>query len=293
MIRSMTGFGRAERSAGSLRVGVEIRSLNHRHVEVRLKVPAALAALEEGLRKRLGAVVQRGRAEATVSLSGQDLAAPVEVNHSLIKGYLKAAGEVARRHNLAGEVTLETVLSLPGAVSLRTENGDISARERKAVEAAFDSAVKELDRSRVREGKHLAGDLSKRFRAVERHRSAIARRSKGAATRWARRLKERLEQIDGAQAVDPSRLAQEVAFLASRCDITEELVRLRGHLEEALALLRGGREPIGRKLDFLLQELHREANTINSKLEDLEVSRHALAIKAEIEKIREQAQNIE
>lgn len=293
MIRSMTGFGRAERSAGTLRVGVEIRSLNHRHAEVRLKLPQPLGLLEEPLRKRLTDVVKRGRAEATVSVSGHEVKAPVEVNHALIQGYLKAAGEVSRRHGLKGAIALESALSLPGAVTVKPGNGELSPRQRKAVETAFDAAVKELEKSRVREGRHLHGDLTRRFREVEKHRAAVMARASGSPGRWARRLKERFAEMEDAPKVDPGRLAQEIAFLASRSDITEELVRLEGHLIQANKLLGQKGEPVGRKLDFLLQEMHREANTINSKSEDLRVSRHALAIKAELEKIREQAQNIE
>ncbi len=293
MIRSMTGFGRAERRWGSLRVGVEIRSVNGRHAEVRVKVPPPLAALEEGLRRRLGAAVLRGRAEATVTVSGLEMSAPVEVNHALIRGYMVAAREVARKHRLAGEVTLESVLALPGAVTVRTGGGELPAAGRRVVEAAFAAAIEVLQRSRAREGRHLAADLGRRLRRLDAHREALGRRARGAAPRWATRLRARLAEIARGVEVDPARLAQEVAFLASRCDVTEEIVRLESHVAEARKLIEADGDPAGRKLDFLVQEMHREANTINSKSEDLQVSRHALAIKAEIEKIREQAQNIE
>lgn len=293
MIRSMTGFGRAERTRGTLRVGVEIRSVNHRHAEVRVKVPSPLAALEEDLRRRLGAAVRRGRAEATVTVSGLEISAPVEVNHALIRGYLQAARKVARTHKLAGAVTLESVLALPGAVTMKADGGELPPSGRNVIVAAFDAAVVEFERSRQREGSHLAGDLGKRLKVLERHRAALVRLSGDASTRWVKRLMARLEEMPRAVEVDPTRLAQEVAFLASRSDVTEELVRLQSHVAQARELLSGIGEPVGRKLDFLLQEMHREANTINSKSEDLDVSGHALAIKAEIEKIREQAQNIE
>lgn len=293
MIRSMTGFGRAERNAGPLRVGVEIKSLNHRHAEVRLKLPPMLSAMEEPLRNRLRSAVQRGRAEATVTLSGFEMESPVEVNHALIRGYLQAAGDVRKRHRLDGSVGLEAVLSLPGAVTLRQSDTQLSPKQMKAVESAFDAAVKELEGSRLREGRHLAVDLGRRFKAVERHRAAVLSRAKGASARWSRRVKERLAELEEASRVDPGRLAQEIAFLATRSDITEELVRLEGHLDQAIKLLGQSAEPVGRRLDFLLQEMHREANTINSKSEDLNVSRHALSIKVELEKIREQAQNLE
>jgi uncharacterized protein (TIGR00255 family) len=200
---------------------------------------------------------------------------------------------VAARHGLGGAVSLESVLALPGAVTLRTADGALDPEQRAAVEAAFDAAVAELQRSRAREGRRLASDLTRRMRAIRRHRAAVARRAKGLPARCAKRLAARLEEIEGGRAVEPQRLAQEVAILAGRSDITEELVRLEGHVEESLRLLREAGEPVGKKLDFLLQEMHREANTINSKSEDLDISRRALAVKAEIEKVREQIQNIE
>lgn len=293
MIRSMTGFGRGERKAGSVLVDVEIRSVNHRHAEVRVKVPPRLASIEDALRQRLGAAVTRGRVDATVNVSGAEEAVPVEVNHALVAAYLKAAGEIAERHGLKGAVSLESVLALPGAVSLRAGNGAITADQQEAVQGAFDGAVLELQKARAAEGKRLAADIVKRLKAILGHHSGIARRAKGLPGRYAKRLTERVEEMRKGVQVDPLRLAQEVALLASRSDITEELVRLKGHVEQALSFMTEPSEPVGKKLDFLLQEMHREANTINSKTEDLEISRETLAIKAEVEKVREQAQNIE
>jgi len=290
----MTGFGRSESKSGSMLVAVEIRCVNHRFADLRVKVPRPLAAMEEPLRQRLAAAVARGRADATVSISGQSAEAPVEVNHALIEAYLKAGAEVARKHKLGGEITLQSVLSLPGAVSLRGgDNGSLTKSEQKAVEKAFEAALKELGKARSREGKHLAGDVAKRLKLIEGHRAEIDARAGQSGTRYARKLQERLAGIENSPHIDPARLAQEVAMLASRADVTEELVRLDGHVKQAAVLLKGGKEPVGKRLDFLVQEMLREANTINSKSEELEISRNALAIKAEIEKIREQIQNIE
>jgi len=293
MIRSMTGFGRGERRVGSLTVGVEIRSVNHRHAELRVKLPAALAAMEDPLRRRLAAAVTRGRVDATVSISGLEEPVPVEINHALVAAYLRAAGEVASRHSLGGTVSLESVLSLPGVVSLRAADGSIAPDQEQAVAAAFGAAVEDLQRARTSEGKHLAAEVERRLRGIEKHRLLIERRAKGAAGRYAKRLAARVAELMADRSVDPARLAQEVALLASRSDITEEIVRLQGHVKQALGAMKSSKEPVGRKLDFLLQEMHREANTVNAKSEDIEISRDALAIKAEVEKVREQVQNIE
>jgi len=290
----MTGFGRSESKSGPMLVAVEIRCVNHRFADLRVRVPRNLASMEEPLRQRLAGAVTRGRADATVSISGQVSEAPVEVNHALIEAYLKAASEVGKRHKLAGEITLQSVLSLPGAVSVRgSDNGALSKSEERAVEKAFDKALKELTKARSREGKHLAADVGKRLALIQTHRAAIEERAGKSSTRYAKKLSERLSAIDDSPHIDPARLAQEVALLASRSDVTEELVRLDGHIRQAAVLLKGGKEPVGKRLDFLVQEMLREANTINSKSEELEISRSALAIKAEIEKIREQVQNIE
>lgn len=293
MTRSMTGFGRAERRAGTFLVSVEIRSVNHRHAEIRVKVPPPLAALEDPLRQQLGAAVVRGRVDATVNVSGGGAEVPVEVNHTLVAAYLRAAAEVAERHGIEGHVPLERILALPGVISLRAETAELTPAQRAAIEAAFREAIGALQQARASEGRHLAADIVKRLRAVEKHRSAIVRIAKTLPSALARRLRARIAEIGEGRAVDPGRLAQEAAMLASRADITEELVRLQGHVEQAIGLLGATKEPAGKKLDFLLQEMHREANTINSKSEDLRISREALAIKAEIEKVREQAQNIE
>ena len=293
MIRSMTGFGRGKGSAGPLLVEVEIRSVNHRHAEVRVKVPPRLASLEDPLRQKLSAVITRGRVDATVNLSGADEVAPVEVDHSLVAAYLRAASEIAKRHSLSGAVNLESVLALPGAVSLRATNGAVTPEQQRAVDTAFEAAINELQGARALEGKRLAADIVKRLKLILHHRDAIARRAKGLPGRYAKRLAARVKEIREGMQIDPLRLAQEVALLASRSDVTEELVRLEGHVEQALAYMTRQNEAIGKKLDFLLQEMHREANTINSKTEELEISRDTLAIKAEVEKVREQAQNIE
>ncbi len=292
MIRSMTGFGRSERRSGAVQVGVEIRCVNHRYAEARVRVPRVLASMEEALRQRLAAAVARGRAEASVSITGLRSRAPVEVNHSLLAAYLKAGTEIAARHGIPGSISLESLLALPGAVSLRNDDDPLSAAQRRLVEGTFDAAVREMRRARLREGRHLAADIRNRLRKIARFKAAIAARARKSVARWARRVKERASQIASVQ-VDPNRLAQEVALLASRSDITEELVRLAGHVKQAVALLGRPKEPVGKRLDFLLQEMHRETNTINSKAEDLEISRLALAVKGEIEKIREQVQNLE
>ena len=293
MIRSMTGFGRGERRTGSFAVSVEIRSVNHRHAEFRVKVPPPLAGLEDDLRQRLSRALTRGRVDAQVTISGLDLRAPVEVDHALVAAYLEAASRIASRHGLEGAVSLESVLSLPGVVSLRNDPPALGDEHRSAVGAAFEAALAGLESARAAEGRHLASDLEKRLRAIERLRASIGRRARGMVPRCAKRLRARIAEIDGGRAVDPARLAQEVAILASRSDITEELVRLEGHVRQARQILKDPKEPAGKRLDFLLQEMHREANTINSKSEDLGISRDTLTIKAEVEKIREQVQNVE
>jgi uncharacterized protein (TIGR00255 family) len=293
MIRSMTGFGRAEHKSGKLQIGVEIRCVNHRYADLRVKLPRVLAGMEEDLRQKLSGAINRGRADALVSVSGLESEAPVEVNHSLISAYLRAGSEVARKHRLEGAISLQSVLGLPGAVSVRGENGGVTRVQQKAVQAAFEAALKDLARTKDREGKHLGSDLNKRLKQVEKDRAEIAKRSRGSATKYAKRLHEKLAGIEGADQIDSARMAQEVALLASRADITEELVRLQAHLKQAGVFLKNGKGSIGKKLDFLVQEMHREANTINSKSEDLNVLRLALDIKAELEKIREQVQNIE
>ena len=295
MIKSMTGYGRGEASVGPLRVTVEVRGVNHRFADIKLKLPADLASLEQELARRVARKVRRGRVDVTISVSrGSDAPPALEINRPVVEAYLKASERLRADYGLTGEVTVQQVLALPDAMLPRVASGSVSETESAAVTEALDGALTGLEAMRSLEGRTLAGDLDRRAAAIERLRERMAKRSPRMAPLYAKRLKARIRELNGARVTEPSRLAQEVALVADRSDITEELVRLGGHVEQLRGMLsaRGG-EPVGKKLDFIMQEMNREANTINSKAIDLAICRDALEVKVEVERIREQVQNIE
>lgn len=295
MIKSMTGYGRGEASVGPLRVTVEVRGVNHRFADIKVKLPADLASLEQELARRVARKVRRGRVDVTISVSrGSDAPPALEINRPVVEAYLKASERLRADYGLTGEVTVQQVLALPDAMLPRVASGSVSETESAAVTEALDGALTGLEAMRSLEGRTLAGDLDRRAAAIERLRERMAKRSPRMAPLYAKRLKARIRELNGARVAEPSRLAQEVALLADRSDITEELVRLGGHVEQLRGMLsaRGG-EPVGKKLDFIMQEMNREANTINSKAIDLAICRDALEVKVEVERIREQVQNIE
>lgn len=292
MVRSMTGFGRGEAVRDRYRVTVEARAVNHRFLDVALRLPKAAAGFEEGLRTMLAAKLSRGRVEVFVSVEevGESLR-PVKVDIPLARGYQEALGQLREALNLPGEVTVGMLLSLPGIIGTEEANDPEALWE--ALAKATAAALNETVRMREAEGARLAADLKARLAMVGGRLEAIASRAPAVIDEYRSRLEDRLREALGEFPVDEGRLLQEVALLADRAGITEEVVRFRSHLAEAEATLTGAEAAVGRKLDFLLQELNREVNTIGSKANDLEIARSVIAVKAELEKIREQVQNIE
>jgi uncharacterized protein (TIGR00255 family) len=293
MIRSMTGFGRGEREAGGLLITADVRTVNHRFLDVRIKLPPESTPLESDLRRRIGKHVRRGRVELSISLQRGNGTGDVRVNQSLVRGYLAAARAVQKETGLTGDVPLSMLLQLPGALKVESARPSLSRSECTAVGAAVEDALQALSDMRGREGTVLARDLGRRIVSIRRATAAIRRRASGLSARKAQRLRKKIRDLASGVDVDPARLAQEVAILADRADIEEELVRLDAHLDAIEDLLARGKGSRGKELDFLTQELNRETNTIHSKAGDLSITRAALGIKAEIEKIREQVQNIE
>ena len=293
MIRSMTGFGRAERSAGNTLVVAELRSVNHRFLDLKLKLPGEAVLLEPDLRRLAHRRLGRGRVDLSISLQRENGRSEIQVNQELLRRYLAVARSIQKDTGVAGELNLQTLLQLPGAVRVESSRAQLTRAESTAVRGAVEEALGALCEMREREGEVLAKDMRKRLSAIRKRAAAIRKRAQGAEQRVTSRLRERIRRLAEGVPVDPARLAQEVAYLADRSDVAEELVRLEAHLDAMLTLTEGQDGPVGKELDFLTQELHRETNTIHSKAGDLPISRAAIEIKSEVEKIREQVQNIE
>lgn len=302
MIRSMTGYGRGEAAGPAGRITVEIRAVNHRYCEVVFRLPRPLLCLEERARGRVQEAVRRGRVEVFAEWQPSGLARPrVLVDRELALAYDTALKELSDVIGRKLELTADSLVRLPEVLIL--EQPEVPEGPLwETLAAALDAALSGLVAMREREGAALAADLALRLRRVEACVEAIAARAPAVVAGYRERLQRKLEALGEVPAVDPARLAQEVALFAERSDITEEVVRLRSHLAQFRRLLEGGpggdggaggREPVGRQFDFLVQEMNREIGTVGAKAQDAVVAEQVVAVRSELEKIREQVQNIE
>lgn len=299
MILSMTGFGQGQSSGRDFVISVSLKSVNHRHYDVSLRLPQELQALENSLKSMLKEKLVRGSVSAFVSLesSGE---IPVKVNEPLANAYLRAARELKEKFGLTSELTLDWLLRLPNVISFGSEEdcGTDRVKEKYgvALDEASQRAVKEIVAMRTQEGQQLEHDLQERTQTIRQWVEVIEEAMRSNAQVVYDKLKEEVLRLSQTANIDPGRLAQEVAYMAEKSDVTEEVTRLKSHVTQFLAMLKESGE-IGKKLDFLLQEMHREANTILSKTSSVcgdarAASDLAIEIKAEIEKLREQVQNV-
>jgi len=297
MIKSMTGFASLTHEDERATLGVTVRAVNHRFLDIQLRVPQSLADLEPRVRSLLQKRLARGRVELAISVQLRSAGTlTVELNEDFANALAAAIDRARERGLISGTLTPGDLLRMPQAIAVRDRPQEadpaVEAQLASSVEAAVEQALADLDAMRVREGDHLRADLEARrqFLAliIESLRAA-ADEGRGAVEA---RLHERIAEISGELPVDQAMLAQEVVRAAARSDISEEVTRFRAHLAhwEALA---DGLEPCGRKLDFLLQEMNREINTIGSKADGLRISELIINAKAELEKMREQVQNVE
>ena len=293
MIKSMTGFASLTREDEGTAISVMVKGVNHRFLDLQLRVPSSLAPIESRLRAVVQQRVARGRIEVTISLQPRKPAGvDVEVNESVVEGLASALDRARERGLVAGALAPGDILRFPQAVTIRERQEEAGEPLHAAVEGALAEALDELDRMRVREGEHLRTDLdSRRVQLGGLFERAAARAAQGADALRAR-LAERIAELRADASVDAAAIAQEIVRFANRSDITEEAVRFRGHLEHWRALS-DAPEPCGRKLDFLLQEMNREVNTLGSKAEGPGVPELVVTLKAELEKMREQVQNVE
>ena len=295
MIRSMTGYGKGSAELPGVRITVELKTLNNRFADVRLRLPAELAGEESEIRRRVLARVQRGRVEMSLDVERTATAGGgISLNRPLVRAILDAASEIGGDGSVGGRIDVNTLLALPNVLLQARPLADLDDDGLAAIHRAIEGALDALDGERRREGEELRAEIVARLSSMDELVREIRELAASVPTTARRKLVERIEALAIAVPLDAGRLAQETAFLVDRCDVTEELVRLEGHVGQARALVeRPDAEPVGKRLDFLLQEIHRETNTITSKSGELEISRRALALKSESEKVREQIQNLE
>jgi uncharacterized protein (TIGR00255 family) len=291
MIRSMTGFGAARGASGGEELDVEVRSVNHKFCEVKVRVPRELAALEIEAGKMVKERLARGGVEVAIRRPGGAAGLSPRIDFALAESYARAFEEMKARLGLPGAVTLADVLGADGVVRLEERSVDLDAA-REALRGALGGALDALVAMRAREGQALGRDLAGRLDVIEGLVSRVEVLGPQALEHQRARLAERVQELARGVAVDRARLEQEVALLADRTDVTEEMTRLRSHVAQVRGLLQLA-EPAGRKLDFLVQEMHREVNTIGSKSQSAEIASVVVAMKAEVERMREQVQNVE
>jgi len=291
--RSMTGYGAGEAEGTLGRARSELRGVNARFLEVRARIPQSLAPFEADFRRRIGEAFLRGRIDLTLSWEASEGApSPFGLNADAVRAYLEVAKRLREEFGLEGRLEIVETLALPGVVEIDRPEVATSGMRDLALEA-IGAALREMDAMRRAEGEATALDIAARLDAIAGLREQILARAEAVPMNAKKKLQERLARLGLDDGLDPARLAQEVAFLADRADIAEELARLSAHLERARETLSRQDEPVGKTLEFLAQELHRETNTIGSKTSDAEISGWVLQMKTEIERIREQVQNLE
>jgi len=290
----MTGYGQAVRQGGNLRIQVDMKSVNHRFGEISIRLPREWLAFEDRLRRMIAGRIRRGRVEVYVQAERTgDVPAEAAIDWALAGAYRRAAEELKERFSLAGDLTVSDLLAVPGVVAA---GGTLDAGEEtaSALAEAVGEALDQLCRMREAEGASLEADLRKRLAVLGGLAEEAARQAPLAVVQMRAKLTQRMRELlaDAGVRLDESRLAMETALMAERSNIDEELTRIRSHLDQFADMLESA-DPIGRKLDFLIQELNREINTIGSKSAQTELSVLVVEMKAELEKMREQVQNIE
>ena len=291
MISSMTGFGAADGAIGDARASVEIRTVNHRFFSPNLKLPTAFSRWEGEIREILRQKIARGHVTLTARFDRAVGTGPV-IDEVRLAQYVVTLKELQKKHGLGGEVDLATVLRLPDVVGAQSEETDPGAGE--ALAAIVNKAIDNLIAMRRAEGAQLAAFLVERVAAVETRLARIEKRAPIRLKEQHERIKRTVSELIGAAGADPQRIAQEIAILADKMDVAEELDRFRSHLAAFRETAQSRTaEPVGKRLGFILQEMLREANTVGSKASDAQIQEDVIATKEELERIREQVENLE
>lgn len=293
MIRSMTGFGRSQLSAHQRDITVEMKSVNHRYFDCNVRLPRIYSFLEEAVKSRVQERVSRGKLEVYISIDTAKEKTPVTVtvNEAVLQSYLNAADLIHEKFGLNSDISVSRAMSLPDV--LNVEKAEEDEEELKLdILLALDQALDEYMAMCAREGQRLVDDIIYRIDLIRDLVDKIEVRSPKCVEEYRQKLEARMQEVLSNTMIDPQRILTEAAIFADKTAVTEEIVRLRSHLNQLSDMLKNG-GAVGRKIDFLVQEFNREANTIGSKGNDLEIAQFVVDLKAEIEKIREQIQNIE
>ena len=292
-MKSMTGYGRGAENNENHHVAVELKTVNNRFLDINLRLPNELQPFEADIKKIITNRLSRGRVDVNLQIDSEETI-NYELNRPMIKGYLDALRQIQEEFEVHGEPDLNVIARLPNA--LQTKKEESGDEVKQAIEAAVNDALDELEKMREVEGESLYNELEMRLAGIENQLPTIENEAENVSEEYRARLTKKIEEMlsksDVQIELDEARLAQEVAYLANRSDITEEITRLKSHIEQFRQIMNEKNE-VGKRLDFLTQELNREANTIASKTQNITIKESSLTIKSEIEKIREQVQNVE
>lgn len=291
MIKSMTGYGKANLEKNERRYQIEIKSVNHRYLDISVKMPRQLSYLEEPIKKAIGNKVKRGKVDVFVtfennSLEGQE----IKINTELASAYIKELKKLAESENILADIQVNDIARYPDVLNIKNSQDDEIIKEElmETLQIAIDNLIE----MRQVEGIKMAEDIIGRIDYIQGKVKEISQLSTGLIEEYVVKLEERLKQILKGQEIDQARLAQEVVIYADKCSVEEEVTRLNSHISQFHSLINSS-EPIGKKLDFIIQEMNRETNTIGSKANNLEITDRVIDLKTQIENIREQIQNIE
>lgn len=292
MLRSMTGYGRAVLENDKRQITVEIHSINHRYLDLNIKTPRAYSFLEDTVKKCITGSVARGKVDVYVGVKDkEDKSVKITLNASIVEGYIAAATEINSRFGVHNDLSATSLLRLPDAIIIDKDEPDIDEINEQ-VTSALNEAVSSYNSVRSEEGSRLCADIIYRAELISKMVDFVEERSPESVVEYREKISQRMTEILGDTDIAEQRILSEAAIFADKVSVTEEIVRLRSHLEQLHGMINGNL-PSGRKLDFLVQELNREVNTIGSKASDYPITKTVVDIKAEIEKIREQIQNLE
>lgn len=292
MIRSMTGYGSAKGQAGDLQISVEVKSVNNRYLDASVRMPRSFLFAEDAVKSAIGRHISRGKVDMFINVdssAADDMS--VKVNEALLKGYIDAINLISGKFGLENDLTAVSAGRFPDILSV--EKKDLDAEEISAgLVSVAEEALRDFDAMREREGEKLCTDVLSKLETISSLVTVVEEESPRTVEAYRNRLREKISEVLSSAGVDENRILAEAAIYADRVAVDEETVRLRSHMSQLRSMLAGG-SPIGRKIDFLIQEFNREANTIGSKCQNSDIAHVVVELKSEIEKIREQIQNIE
>lgn len=292
MIRSMTGYGKASLSVEGREYQVEIKSVNHRYLDINIKMPRTLGYLEETIKKQISEKIKRGKIDVFItfennSQEGKD----IKINKELAKIYINQLKELAQEENISSNIEVIDIAKFPDVLTIKIEQEDEKIKS-EILQVTKDATDKIIEMKNI-EGQKISQDLLARIENIENKIEEISKKSTGLIEEYVVKLEKRIKEILKTEEIDKSRLAQEVVIYADKCSVEEEITRLKSHIYQFKNLIADNNGTIGKKLDFIIQEMNRETNTIGSKANNLEITNGVIDIKTELEDIREQTQNIE